>query len=110
MAANPNTPSGVLGSLLPATIESNADAEVVGAVVRNPATKPATLAKVPDLILPRLHAQDDPFSFGTGVELTRRADTSAAALSELITDERSTTEFRKVIARETTSTNCACGY
>lgn len=102
VASNPNTPPDVLDGLLPATVETYVDAEIVAAIAGNPVTQPPTLARVPDLVLPRLHARDDPKSFGAGVELACRPDTPWEALVELIEDERATTEFRKVIARETT--------
>lgn len=102
VATNPSTPPDVLAQLLPKTVNTWNDSLLLLALVRNQSTPTEVLEAVPGLVLSRLQVRDDHKSFEVGVALARRPDTPDEVLVTLISDERATTEFRKVVARETT--------
>ncbi len=101
VAANPSTPPDVLAGLLPKTVKTWNDGALLLALVRNDRTPREVLEAVPALVLSRLRARDDHNSFEAGVALARRPDTPEEVLAALVSDKRATTEFRKVVARET---------
>jgi hypothetical protein len=96
------TPAEVLTQLVPSEIHTSGDGARLIALIRNPNTPESALRRVPALILPRLSVRDDHYGFVGGVALAKRPDTSEEALVELISDSRATTQFRKVVARQTT--------
>ena len=102
VAANPSALPEVLASLLPKTIRSFNDSVLLLALVRNERTPAEVLAAVPALVLPRLGVRDDHKSFEVAVALAQRPDAPEDALAALVSDQRATTELRKVLARETT--------
>ena len=102
VAEHPATPSEALADLMPPKIETWNDGALVLVIVRNPSTGPDVLRQVPGLVLPGLHTRNDNNAFAAGVALAKRQDTPEDLLIQLISDPLATTEFRKVIARETT--------
>ena len=59
------------------------------------------LAQIAALIPPMLHARDAQRAFAAGVALFQRVDAPQSALESLLNDPSATTEFKKVVARET---------
>ena len=102
MATNPSTPPDVLAKLLPRKVTNWNDSALLLALVRNDSTPTEVLEAVPALVLSRLQTRDDHKSFEAGIALARRPDTPEEVLATLVSDNRATTEFRKVVARETT--------
>jgi hypothetical protein len=102
VAGHPSTPVDALISLVPAEIRTWNDGAIVVALVRNPTTPVEVLCRIPELVLPRLAVRDDQKAFRAGVALAERHDTPDEVLRNMVDDPRATTEFRKVVARDTT--------
>lgn len=102
VARHPATPADTLASLLPPEPRSWNDNALVVALVRNPNTPVEVLRGVPELVLPNLANRDDHNAFEAGVALAERRDTPDEVLVALVSDPRGFTEFRKVLARQTT--------
>jgi hypothetical protein len=101
VAGNRSTPPDVLAALTPERLDGWNDSSRLLALIRNPTTPTVVLEAAPELILPRLHARDDQRAFEAGVALAQRPGTPEDRLVALVEDPRATTEFRKVVARET---------
>lgn len=104
VAQHPAAPADALIAVLPIEITGWNDGATLVALVRNPNTPQAVLCSVPKLVLPRLAVRDDHRAFEAGVALAQRDDSPEDVLLAMVADARATTEFRKVIARETTHT------
>jgi hypothetical protein len=102
VAGHPATPADALASILPADPQTWNDNATLLALVRNPNTPVEVLRRVPELVLPQLANRDDHKSFEVGVALAERDDTPDDVLAALVSDPRAFTEFRKVVARQTT--------
>lgn len=102
VAANPSTPADVLMTLLPKSTTSWNDISLLITLIRNPASPTELLAATSEMVLSRVGDRDDHKGFEAGVALAQRPDTPHAVLVALVEDPRATTDFRRVIARETT--------
>lgn len=96
------TPPDVLATLVPSDLTTWNRAAILAALVRNPNTPVNALRNVPELVLSRLRDRDAQRPFEVGVALAERSDTPHDLLIAMVSDPRATTEFRKVIARQTT--------
>jgi hypothetical protein len=102
VALHPSTPADVLAALVPSDLRMWNDGAILDAIVRNRNTPESALRKIPGLVLSRLWDCNSQIVFGAGVALTKRDDTPEEVLVALVADARATTEYRKVVARETT--------
>jgi hypothetical protein len=100
VAAHASTPSDVLANLMKEAADRR-NSQLLFALVENPTTPQEILGTAAELVLTGLHIRDDHWSFRAGIELTRRDDTPNELLFGMLDDPRATTEFRKVVARET---------
>ena len=102
VARHPSTPTDVLDRLLPDKPEDIGALGVMCAVAAHPSASRTTLAaiakQVPRLLHERPYAQ---WAFETGVALFANPSAPDDALLDLLADTRTTTQFRKVAARET---------
>lgn len=102
VAEHAATPPDVLATIVPTDLTTWNRAAILAGLVRNPNTTVDALADVPELVLSRLHDRDAQRPFEVGVALAERPDTPDELLIATVSDARGTTEFRKVIARQTT--------
>ncbi|HVA73809.1 MAG TPA: hypothetical protein VNF71_04515 [Acidimicrobiales bacterium] len=100
VAGHPLTPPDVLVALMPRELRTWNDSARLIALIRNPSMPPEELNSAPELILPRLHVRDDHKAFEAGVALSQRSGVHEDVLIRLVSDPRATTEFRKVLARD----------
>ena len=102
VAGHCSTPPDVLASLVPEAITDHGAEEMMLALAQNRSFPPSSLRRIALLVPSALHMRDTPSAFGAGIALFERADTPDAVLEELLSDELTTVEFRKVAARQTT--------
>ena len=102
VAEHDATPPDVLATLVPPDLTTWNRAAILAALVRNVNTPVNALRDVPELVLARLQDRDAQRPFEVGVALAERTDTPDELLIAMVSDARATTEFRKVIARQTT--------
>lgn len=103
VAAHPNARSATLDRLVPASLDTYPDSELLEALTSNPNCATETLGRVGDLLMGRLNAgRDNQVAFSAGIALFSRPDTPSDVLLRLLGDESTSTEFRKVVARDTT--------
>lgn len=102
VANHPATPDDVLGDLLPDPVESWNDQELLLALAKHQRTPLVPLTRIAEMLPELLHARDARVSFAAGVALFGRDDVPSQVLVRLLEDSRVTTQFRKVVARETT--------
>lgn len=102
VAGHPATPADTLASIVPPEPQTGKDNAILLALVRNPNTPVEVLRRVPELVLPQLANRNEHYSFEAAVALAERDDTPDDVLVALVSDPRAFTEFRKVIARQTT--------
>jgi hypothetical protein len=101
VAIHPNAGSPTLDRLVPSSAETYADQELLRALASNPNATAATLARVAKLLIGRLNGgRDNHVAFEAGIALFGRTDTPLEILLQLLGDETTSTEFRKVAARE----------
>jgi hypothetical protein len=101
VAKHAATPSDVLSQLVPAESENFNDQEMLLALATHPRSPGELLGRIAQRIPAILHARDGQGGFGAGVALFKRDDTPEDVLFALIEHPEVTTEFRKVVARET---------
>lgn len=102
VAANPNTPPTVLGGLMPATFNDNADQEIALALAGNPNSDERVLADLCRRLRPILdNGRSNRAGFSAGVVLASNPSTPFEALREMLNQDRTAIQFRKVVARET---------
>lgn len=75
--------------------------ELLRALASNPNTSPDVLALISERVPRLLHERDRQQGFAAGVAVSQRPDTPLGALVLLLNNPQTTTEFRKVVARET---------
>lgn len=103
VAEHPSTPAGVLERLLPrGDASAETDHELFVVLARHPSTPPHVLRSIAARVPDGLHVRNAQRLFEAGIELFRRADVDLGLLVTLLEDPLTTTEFRKVAARETT--------
>jgi len=102
VAKHPATPADVLSTLVPKTAASWNDDELMLALVNNEKSSRDVLVRIAKLVPSRLHERDAPLAFKAGVALARRVDTPDPVLLDMLASPAATTQFRKVVARETT--------
>lgn len=102
VAAHPNTSSATLDRLVPSSVDSYPDTELLRALASNPNTAAATLARIADHLIGRLNGgRDNQVAFEAGIALFHRLDTPFEILLRLLQDRETSTQFRKVAARDT---------
>jgi hypothetical protein len=101
VAEHPSAPIDVLEQLIPREPHTWNDVRMLDALAKNPRTPPAILAEIASLIPALLHRRDLD-AFAVGLALFERGDTPRVVLEQLLADERTTTQFRKVVARDST--------
>jgi hypothetical protein len=102
VAENPNTDPFTLAGLIPLSIQSYPDQALIVALARNGNTPPLALSRLAEAVLPFLDNQRDRYSlFEAGVALCCNPATPLEEIIPMVDPERSATEFRKVVARET---------
>ena len=102
VAQHPSAPTDLLDQLLPSSPSTWNDTEMLLALATHPHSSSRLLTKIGNAIPELLHVRDRPLAFEVGIALSTRSDTPHQVLTDLLTSHRTTTEFRKVIARETT--------
>ena len=102
VAEHPATPTQVLERLLPTELARWNDQAMIVALARHPSSSSSILRSIAQFLPEALHRRDGQHTFKAGVELFRRHDIDFEILRVLLDDPRTTTEFRKVAARETT--------
>jgi hypothetical protein len=101
VATHPNAGSPTLDRLVPSSAETYSDQELLRALASNPNAAAATLVRVADLLIGRLNGgRDNHVAFEAGIALFGRTDTPLEILLRLLADETTSTEFRKVAARD----------
>jgi hypothetical protein len=76
--------------------------ELLRAIACNPNSSSELLSTISERVPSLLHHRDRRQGFAAGVALARRIDTPLEALASMLGDDRATTEFRRVVAREST--------
>jgi len=101
VATHRNASSETLGRLVPSAADSYPQQELLRALASNPNSATVTLARVADLLMGRLNGgRDNHGAFEAGIALFGRTDTPLEILLRLLADETTSTEFRKVAARD----------
>ena len=101
VATHPNASSGTLDRLLPTSVDSYADQELLKALASNPNSAAPTLSRIANLLRGRLNGgRDNHVAFEAGIKLFGRPDSPFDILLRLLRDEATSTEFRKVVARD----------
>ena len=102
VATHRNASSETLGRLVPSAADSYPQQELLRALASNPNSATVTLARVADLLVGRLNGgRDNHGAFEAGIALFGRCDTPVEILLRLLADGTTSTEFRKVAARDT---------
>lgn len=101
VAEHPATPTEILAELLPASASTWNDTQLLLTLASHPGSTPDMLSRIAKAVPTGLHIRDLPLAFKAGIALFERADTPDEILIALLNDPRSTTEFRKVAARQT---------
>jgi len=102
VATNGNATASVLDALVPEGADSYPDQELLKAVAWNGNTGVATLRRVADRIAGRLNGgRGNRVAFEAGIALFSRFDTPTEVLVALLNCHATSTEFRKVVARQT---------
>ena len=101
VAQHPATPVDVLERLVPSDGTTWIDQSLLLALAEHPASSLAVLTSIAQQVPRLLHERDAQPGFAAGIALFRRPDTPEELLLELLDDPDTTTEFRKVAARET---------
>ena len=102
VAQHPSAPGDLLEELGSRGMSTENGTAMLLALAKHPNASTRLLEEIAESIPVLLHVRDLPSAFEVGVALSTRPDTPHEALAGLLTDSRATTEFRKVIARETT--------
>ena len=100
VAEHPATPPDLLAGLLPSEPISENDTRMLCALARNSNASSQLLSDIASMIPGLLHTRHMP-AFEAGIALFERGDTPGVVLEQLLSDERTTTQFRKVVARDT---------
>lgn len=95
------TPETLRHLLAKADFNAYSGSELLLAIASNPSAPADVLILVSEHVPELLHKRDRQNAFAAGVALSLRQDTPLDALAELLTHDQVTTEFRKVVARET---------
>lgn len=102
VAEHPATPAHVLEQLFPSDLNDWNDQAVLVALATNPSSPSSLISSIAAAVPSALHLRDAQQVFEAGIELFRREDVDLHVLVALLEDPHTTTEFRKVAARETT--------
>jgi len=102
VAGNGNTPTSALDGLVPDEADTYPDQELLKALAWNPNTRVATLRRVADRLAGRLNGgRGNQVAFEAGIALFSRFDTPIEVLVALLNRAETSSEFRKVVARQT---------
>ena len=101
VAAHPACPTAVLARLVPESADSSPDQQLLKSIAWNPNTDPATLRVVAERLSGRLNGgRGNQIAFEAGIALFSRFDTPNPTLVALLENVATSTEFRKVVARQ----------
>ena len=101
VAEHEAAPPDVLAERMPIVVLTWNDQDMLLRLARNNSTPTEALVRIGALIPPMLHVRDAQQAFAAGVALFQRVDAPQGTLETLLADPSTTTEFRKVVARET---------
>jgi hypothetical protein len=102
VAARPNASPATLDHLVPVAADTYPDKELLKALASNPNSASQTLARIADLLVGRLNGgRDNQVAFAAGIAIFSRPDTPFDILIRLLHEPGTSTDFRKVAARDT---------
>lgn len=101
VACNVNTADDDLERLIPSELSNYTSQEVCLAIANNPSASVRTLSALASRLEAHVGGdRDDRVAFAAGVQLCRHSNAPLESLMSLV--ESGSTQFRKVVARETT--------
>jgi hypothetical protein len=102
VACHPATEPDVLSALLPAKLDERRFAEIAVALAGNPRTPATSLSRLAAATAPLLgQPREHELAFELGVLLCGHPETPFASVQLLLMSRGATSQFRKVVARET---------